>query len=112
MGAFSKSSCLNPAISYIALNKCGPIGGLTNAATDVSSIPIPFTLIVIFSPLSHLVKSSHPYNVAPVPYNILSELNGSISRAATIQPSFGLVSGGIGFVIPKFNHGAAEISIV
>ena len=34
-----------------------------------------------------------PYMVAPVPYSIWSELNGSISSDSTIQPNFGVGCG-------------------
>ena len=49
--------------------------------------------------------------VAPVPYIIRSELNGSISIAPFIQPSFGVTSGGWGLV-PKVSQGTALMSIV
>src|ERR687893_702731 len=49
--------------------------------------------------------------VAPVPYIIRLELNGSISTDAFIQPSFGASSGGCGLA-PKVSHGLAETSMV
>jgi hypothetical protein len=44
--------------------------------------------------------------VAPVPYIIRLELNGSISRSPTIHPSFGVISGSCGLAL-NVNHGAA-----
>ena len=49
--------------------------------------------------------------VAPVPYIIRLELNGSISIAPFIQPSFGVTSGGCGLA-PKVSHGTEVMSIV
>jgi len=49
--------------------------------------------------------------VAPVPYIIRFESNGSISIDSVIQPSFGVTSGGCGFA-PSDSHGTEEMSCV
>ena len=47
--------------------------------------------------------------VAPVPYISLSELNGSITNALTIHPSFGDSTGSSVGVL-NLNHSDAEMS--
>lgn len=49
--------------------------------------------------------------MAPVPYIIRLESNGSISSASVIQPSLGEVSGGVGLA-PQVSHGTEETSCV
>ncbi|MNJ39670.1 hypothetical protein D3C77_345480 [compost metagenome] len=93
------------------LIKCAPDGGLIRSMTAVSSIPLAITLMLTLPPVSQLVRLLEPYIVAPVPYIIRFELNGSISKSPIIQPSFGEASGGEG-MLPKSSHGAAEIFCV
>src|SRR5688572_30885300 len=88
-----------------------PVGGLMRSSTAVSSRPLTIGVIVICEPVSQLVRLFVPYTVAPVPYIMRLELNGSISTEAFIQPSFGVTSGGCGFA-PNVSHGAEETSMV
>jgi hypothetical protein len=52
--------------------------------------------------------------VAPVPYNILFESNGSISSDSVIQPSFGNTSATRPVAVepPQYSHGDALMSCV
>src|SRR5690348_16636226 len=88
-----------------------PVGGLMRSSTAVSSRPAAMGLIVIWPPVSHVVRSVLPYTVAPVPYMNRLELKGSISIDSVIQPSFGLTSGGCGFA-PRESQGERLTSIL
>src|ERR671916_3150488 len=108
-----------PLMSPSALRSGAPVGGLMRSCTAVSSMPCAMTRIVIWLVVlkSHVVRFVLPYSVAPVPYMKRLELNGSISKASVIQPSFGLTSApgrpppqvGAGGVL---SHGDAVMSCV
>src|SRR5215212_3304286 len=118
-GTTFRSLCRKPLMSPSALRSGAPAGGLTRSWTAVSSMPCAMTLIVIWLVVlkSHVVRFVLPYRVAPVPYMKRLALNGSISSASVIQPSFGLTSApgrpppqmGAGGVL---SHGAAVMSCV
>ncbi len=109
-GTFVRSSCRNPPRSPSALSSGAPDGGETRSLTAVSSSPFTTGAIATFCPLSNAVRFDEPYSVAPVPYIIRSESNGSISSDSVIHPSFGVSSGGDGFAL-NVSHGTEETSM-
>ena len=109
-GTLVRSSCLNPPRSPSELSSGAPVGGETRSLTAVSSRPLTTGAMPTLAPLSKLVRLEEPYSVAPVPYIIRSESNGSISSDSVIQPSFGDSSGAETFAL-KVSHGTEEMSI-
>src|SRR3954469_8440142 len=98
-------------MSPSALTSGAPEGGLARSRTAVSSMPFAIGLMVKVVLASQLVSWVVPYSVAPVPYIMRFESNGSISTDSFIQPSFGVASGGWGLLL-KSSHGSALMSIV
>src|ERR1035438_9993532 len=78
---------LDRARSPSADRSGAPDGGLISALTAVSSMPLTIGAMVMVPPESQLVRLLVAYRVAPVPYSIRLELNGSIARSSVIQPS-------------------------
>src|SRR3954452_11888543 len=109
-GTASRLVCRKPPMSPSADSSGAPVGGLIRSRTAVSSMPLAITEMLTVPPVSHAVRLFVPYRVAPVPYIIRLELNGSISSASVIQPSFGVTSGSCGFA-PNVSHGAADTFI-
>ena len=74
--------------------------------------------MLTWPPVSQAVRLLVPYMVAPVPYSMWLELNGSISSDSTIQPNFGVGCGHnellesacvqVAGVAPNVSHGATE----
>src|ERR1700730_15762641 len=91
--------------AYIA---AAPDGGLIRERTAVSSMPLTIGVMVMVPPESQLVRLLVPYRVAPVPYIIRLELNGSIASTSVIQPSRGVTTGGEGFPL-KVSQGTEEM---
>src|SRR5713101_379709 len=100
--------CTKPLMSPSPDSSGAPDGGLIRERTAVSSMPLTIGVMVMVPPESQFVRLLVPYRVAPVPYIIRLELNGSIASTSVIQPSRGVTTGGEGFPL-KVSHGTEEM---